>query len=233
MASGALLVLLGEECKRREEYIGLDKEYEVEVVLGAATDTGDALGLAALNATQSHFPDAAILHALRACTGTRTVPYPAFSSKTVAGKPLFMHALEGTLGGIAIPEHAETIYRISLLNAEELSAQALQARTRESLRDVPQSDEPSKGIGADFRQDAIRARWEQILDGSAEGGAVSRTFTLLRLRVTCASGTYMRTLAERLGRELVTEAFALSIRRTKIGRYVSFGPLGFWSRRYR
>lgn len=34
MAEGLLLILLGEECKNKEKYLGLDKEYEVEVLFG-------------------------------------------------------------------------------------------------------------------------------------------------------------------------------------------------------
>ncbi len=45
LASGKLLVLLGEECKRKDTYTGLDKEYEVSILLDLATDTGDLLGI--------------------------------------------------------------------------------------------------------------------------------------------------------------------------------------------
>ena len=226
MASGKLLILLGDECKRRDAYTGLDKEYEIEVVLGAATDTGDALGRAELksplpiNATQSHLSERAILKALRALSGTHHVPYPAFSSKTVNGKPLFQYALEGTLDSISIPEHDETVYRAQLLKTQQLDASALHARIRKLLAHAPHSDDPRKTLGADFRQDEIRARWEKLLTHGA--------FTVLTLRISCASGTYMRTFAARLGAALGTSGFALSIHRTRIGRYVPLGPLGFW-----
>ena len=45
MASGKLLVLFGEECKKQKSYTNLDKEYEIEVLFDVGTDTGDALGL--------------------------------------------------------------------------------------------------------------------------------------------------------------------------------------------
>ncbi len=226
MASGKLLILLGEECKRRGKYLGLDKEYEIEVVLGVSTDTGDALGLARLAADRTRHAQpapSAIRTALRTLIGTHTLPYPAFSSKTVAGKPLFTHALEGTLDEIAVPVHEETVYRISLLGSEEISAEELRERIGATLRTVPRSDEPSKGIGADFRQDAVRAQWNDLFTETGE-----RNFYVLTLRVTCGSGTYMRTLAERLGLALAMTAFSLSIHRTKIGRYVPLGPFGFW-----
>jgi len=231
MASGTLIVLLGDECKRRDTYMGLDKEYEIEVVLDATTDTGDALGRAEVNATESHLEKTAIVKALRQLSGTHNIPYPAFSSKTVDGKPLFQYALEGTLDSISIPKHDETIYRAKLLSKQELDATALRARIRTLLTRVPQSDDARKVLGADFRQDAIRARWESIFEKLSEQEK-SRTFTVLTLRVTCASGTYMRTLAARLGSALGTTGFALSIHRTKIGRYLPLGLFGFWRKQY-
>lgn len=231
MASGKLLVLLGDECKRRERYTGLDKGYVIEVALGLSTDTGDALGLAELRSdvpTGIKADAGRVRAALQSLTGSHRVPYPAFSSRTVNGKPLFKHALEGTLDTISIPEHTETIYRIDCVNERRMPAGELHKRIRETLRVVPRSDEPSKVLGADFRQNQIRAQWDSFFKTLPEG----RTFTILTLRVTCASGTYMRTLAERLGKALGTRAFALSIRRTKIGRYVPIGPFGFWIKEY-
>ena len=39
MAEGVLIVLVGEECLNKEKYLGLDKEYEFEVLFGFRTDT--------------------------------------------------------------------------------------------------------------------------------------------------------------------------------------------------
>ncbi len=227
MASGKLLVLLGDECKKQSEYTGLDKEYEIEVVLDLATDTGDALGLPSYTGVVTQPGRPQLREALAAVLGTHLVPDPAFSSKTVDGVPLFMHALEGTLDTIRIPEHDETVYRIKLTKEEHFNTDLLKTRIKDSLAVVPRSDEPSKARGADFRQDSIRETWASLFKTIP-----ARDFTVLTLRITCASGTYMRTLAERLAKELGTHAFALSIHRTKIGRYAGLGPVGFWSKSF-
>lgn len=227
MASGKLLMLLGDECKKQAEYTGLDKEYVIEVVFDLSTDTGDALGLPAYAGKETHPERASIRNALTSVTGTHTVPYPVFSSKTVGGKPLFLYTLEGTLGTIRIPEHEETIYGIKLLKLQDISSNKLRERVVEALKDVPRSDESSKVLGADFRQDVIRAGWRALFDRILE-----RNFTVLKLRVTCASGTYMRTLASRIAKELGTTGFALSIDRTKIGKHKQFGPFRLWTKRY-
>lgn len=227
MASGLLVVLVGDECKRKDRYTGLDKEYEVEVVLGIGTDTGDALGIPTSGEVLA-IPEEAIRTALRSVTGTHTVPYPAFSSKTVNGKPLFAYALEGTLDTIERPMHKETVHRIELEGFQTLTAAALENRVVSLLLKAPKAPEESKALGADFRQNAIRTAWEESFAATPNA-----SYPLLTLRVTCSSGTYMRTLAERIGQELDTSGFTLSIRRTRIGTYLPLGRrMGVWLKQY-
>lgn len=227
MAEGKLLVLLGDECKKQKRYHGLDKEYAIEVALDLETDTGDVLGMPRA-ANKETVPDArTIARALSAHTGAHTVPYPAFSSKTVSGKPLFLHALEGTLDTLHIPTHAETVYALRLESSASYSAQEVQARITNMLAHAPRSEEPSKALGADFRQDAIRAAWTELFAACPD-----RSFMVLKLRVACGSGTYMRTLAARVAASLGTQGLALSIRRTRIGRYRRFPGVGFWTKQF-
>lgn len=214
MAEGKLLILLGDECKRQRRYHELDKEYEIEVLLDAGSDTGDALGLVEYAGKETRHPTGAFGAACKAELGTHMRPYPAYSSKTVGGKPLFVHALEGALGSIEIPEHEERIYRIRLLSIDHLWTPALRARMEAFLAKVPRSDESSKTPGADFRIGEVRQSWERLFSEANE-----REFTVLRLQVACRAGTYMRALAPRLGAALGTKALALSIRRTRIGRF--------------
>lgn len=226
MAEGTLLVLVGDECKRQERYRNLDKEYEIEVLLDLSTDTGDVLGVPTYAETDT-VPEAnARTKSFRTQTGTHAVPYPPFSSKTVAGKPLFQYSLEGTLDSIEIPSHEETIYTIKEIGYANLSKKALKERIHTMLSLAPRTDTPSKRLGEDFRQNQIRAAWNELFDAMP-----NRSFFVLRLRVTCASGTYMRTLASRISSALGTTGMALSIRRTRIGRFSRL--LRFWVREYR
>lgn len=223
MASGKLLVLLGEECKRQKAYTKLDKEYEIEVLLDAGSDTGDALGLVEYAGKETRVERGALRKALRAELGVHVCAYPQFSSKTVGGKPLFLHALLGGISAINIPEHKEHIYRIKVQDISTISSEALAVRINEFLARVPKSGEPSKLLGADFRIEDVRASWEKLFSEAGQ-----RTFTVLSLRVSCGSGTYMRSLAGRIGQALGTRGLALSINRTKIGTYW----MGWWVRSF-
>lgn len=224
MASGKLLVLLGEECKRQKHYTGLDKEYEVSILLDLATDTGDVLGLPTYSTLHTEPSLSAVQEVLSNELGTRSHKYPAYSSKTVEGIPLFLHALRGTLGDIEIPTHSETIFSIRLVDTHHLPADAVYGYISQALRVVPRDDAPSKKEGADFRQDEIREAWQLLFAKIPE-----RTFTIIKIRVVCGTGTYMRSLAERVGHALGTTALAVSIHRTKIGKRRTLGPLSFFS----
>jgi tRNA pseudouridine(55) synthase len=227
MAEGKMLVLLGDECKKQTAYTKLDKEYEIEVLLDVKTDTGDVLGFPDISERRAVHSVADIKTVLGHERGVRSRKYPAYSSKTVHGKPLFLYALENTLSSITIPEHIETIYSLKHTGTETLSKDELKKRIEESLSLVPRSDEPSKILGADFRQDEVRARWQELLKK-----VPARTFIILTLRVTCGSGSYMRTLAERIGMSLGSTGLALSIKRTRIGKFAELGSVGFWLKQF-
>lgn len=226
MADGKLLVLIGDECKRQDVYSALDKEYEVEVLFGCASDTGDILGLAERAPAAAKPDERQIRRALRRQRGTKRLPYPAFSSKTVGGVPLFMHALQGTLDTLQIPTHNETIYQASLVSVRDVDAVSLLFDIESRIARVTYDPDPRKSMGADFRRADIRARWRDALASFAP------TYRIARIRVTAASGTYMRSLAARLGEDLETRALAFSITRTRIGRYQHLGPWGFWRTSY-
>jgi tRNA U55 pseudouridine synthase TruB len=74
MASGQLLILIGDECKKREKYDGLDKEYEVEILFGAESDTADILGLANLCNDKLNFSIVELKNELKRLIGKITFP---------------------------------------------------------------------------------------------------------------------------------------------------------------
>ncbi len=213
MAKGKLLILLGEECKKLHAYTGLDKEYEIEVLFDIGSDTGDALGFVTYSNRDTRVETDILKQIFKKEEGIHERAYPIFSSKTVGGKPLFLHALEGNISSITIPTHKEHIYSIKLLETKRMIVSELRNDISSFLDLVPLTDEPSKRLGADFRIKDVRASWEKLFQACGQ-----RNFCVVRMRVVCGSGSYMRTLAPRIGEALGTRALALSINRTKIGK---------------
>lgn len=228
MASGLLLVLVGDECKRQERYHTLDKEYEFEVLFGVTSDTADVLGLLEWQ-DAPQLGEAQLRRVARSLEGTVTLPYPHFSSRTVKGKPLHTWTLEGRLDEIEIPMRTSTVYKLNCTELRTISKDALIRTASEKIESIPTVTEERKAFGADFRRHDVRASWAAFADDVT----APNIYQIATFTCTASSGTYMRTLAEVIAKELGAIGLAFSIHRTKIGRYrkLPFG-LGYWSERF-
>lgn len=209
MASGKLLVLIGEECKNRAKYLGLDKEYEFEVLLGVESDTGDILGIPSLMTGADSYSEAEVHTAVLSLIGEHSLPYPVYSSRTVNGKPLFHYAHNGGLGEVTVPTTDMIVHEGFVRSIKTLSHQAV---IRSIIRRIEQFNPVVNPmlIGSDFRKDLIVAKWKE-LESSAQG-----TVTIISCSVRVSSGTYIRTLAPMIAQLLGTKGLAHSIHRTKI-----------------
>lgn len=226
MASGKLLILIGDECKQQTKYHSFDKAYTVEILFGTSSDTGDVLGLLTLGNT-SLITERQCRVLLQKLVGEINLPYPHFSSKTVRGKPLHMWTLEGRLGEIDIPIKKSRIHALHFKNLRTMSKDAVLKTVREKIETIPEVTDPKKALGSDFRRVAVRAAWNVFEKNG------NKTYQVLTITCIASSGTYMRSLAEKIGTDLGTCALAYSIHRTDIGRYVSLtSQHGFWIRRF-
>ena len=226
MAEGLLLILVGDECKKKQKYLGLDKEYEIEVLLGVGSDTGDILGIV----KEGHSKESAgfesgleiisedlIKLKISELIGKRFEKYPAFSSKPINGKPMFALAKEGGLAEMdsnEIPQKEIEIYSIDFVDTKDIDRRGL----------VEVSTNRIKKVKGDFRQQEIMDSWSNIGDNLNKGEVGTKNvditkFSIIKLTVKASSGAYMRTLAQKLGESLGTKALAWRIRRTKIGEY--------------
>lgn len=228
MASGKLLILIGEECKQQERYHALDKEYEFEVLFGIGSDTGDVLG-------RLSFGDAPQINEADLCKIARTLsratlslPYPKFSARTVQGKPLHTWTLEGRLDEIEIPTATTHIHKLTLESIRTVQSETIYNEVAEKIETIPEVTDERKRLGADFRRADVRADWQEFAIEF-----LCKEFTIAKFRCIASSGTYMRSLAEHIGKEMGTSALAYSIHRTTVGRYLllPFG-LGIWKKRY-
>ena len=207
MAEGALLVLIGEENKKREEYLNLEKEYTFDVLFGFSTDTYDILGKltqAFSKITNTRASMKAVLDAVGAMRGKRKQKYPPYSSKTVEGKPLFKWAREGKLDEITIPKHKIEIFSSALTGMRTVRAEDLWS----------QIDKDIRYLKGDFRQKEIRNCWWEHLRP-----LYGEVFDVATVHTHSSSGTYVRMLTQELGGRTNIPALALKIVRTRVGKY--------------
>jgi tRNA pseudouridine55 synthase len=227
LAEGVLLILVGDECLKKEDYLNLPKVYEVDILFGFATDTYDLMGKIVedktpsevlfkrssdegdrsqrqtiLNSTSDYV--SRIQEIFPVFTGKIKQQYPPYSSRPVNGKPLFMWAREGRLDEIEIPTHDVFIEKIEIIKQKEITGKNLYEKIKKDIARV-------KG---DFRQEEIIALWENELKDKYQ-----EKYPVIRLRVNCGSGAYMRSLAHEIGQMIEVQSFALNIVRTKAGVY--------------
>jgi tRNA pseudouridine(55) synthase len=222
MAEGVLLLLLGDTCKEIARYRDHDKTYIVEVLLGVKTDTGDLLGIAKkvapLQDTSQTFSQNNLAEFLQEFIGAHEWEYPVFSSKTVQGKPLFRWFYEGRIGDIVIPKRTMVIHTVRFVGVREISVSELREQVHARIAQVTQVEEVDKEWGKDFRRTEVLAVWGSHLgEHTTATTETSHGFTVLTFECQCGSGTYMRTLAEKIGEKIGVPACAFSIMRIQVG----------------
>ncbi len=199
MASGLLLILTDEECLKAKDYFHLDKTYKYKILFGVGSDSYDSLGLieevdtSSIDITKLNLP-----------VGEYVFEYPHFSSKTVAGKPLWEYKKEGLINSITIPSYKLKIFNHRILSNEQASGKKIAEEQIERVKKV-------KG---DFRQAQIIKSWEEFKNKYGENN-----FTIMENEVCISGGGYVRNIAKFIGEKLNTKAIAKDIVRTKIGKW--------------
>ena len=213
LAEGVLLILVGDECLKKDEYLALSKEYELEILFGFETDTYDLMGIVEVQplagfggCTSTSDFDLEIKNILPQFIGRINQDYPSYSSRTVKGKPLFQWAREGKLDEITIPSHQVYVSDIEIIKENFITGFDLLEKIKNDISLV-------KG---DFRQNEIINTWESVLKNELEN-----KYKTITLRVSCGSGVYVRSIAHDLGKKLGIPALALNIKRTKVGSFKS------------
>lgn len=190
MAEGWMHVLWNGDMEEKASLSSLDKTYEIEVVLGISTDTGDVLGLIT-DSDVKNVEAAKVSGVLQSFVGPFTYPYPKYSSPNI----------KETLKGGKKEERLQkgTIYSIEEVRGEAVTGEDLE-KTIENKLLLCKMDN-------DFRLEQIQERWKVYFQEN------KNSYLKVTLRVECSSGTYMRTLAEEIGKKVGMPAFAFSIKR--------------------
>ncbi len=202
MAKGILLVLVGDENKKRKIYEDLPKEYSFRAVFGIATDTYDVMGrIIHTNQTLPINVKEKIQEVLPSFFGIYMQEYPPYSSRTVQGKPLYYWARENKLTEIVIPKKQVEIFSLKLESVSEITCTQLVEKAKKAI----------VSASGDFRQKEILNDWDLFLEKNN-----NNSFPIAQLSLHCSSGTYVRQIIYELALHLRTHAIALEITRTKV-----------------
>ncbi|MEK7635031.1 MAG: hypothetical protein AAB446_01195 [Patescibacteria group bacterium] len=211
LAEGVLLMASGEDVKRKEEFLGLDKEYDFISIFGFATDTYDILGkivrvekLEGLSETE--LGKVAIVY-----EGEREQKYPFYSSKMISSRgsfspesPRVSSQSSARLSSENFPSKKINIHKVKFHKLDTLSSKELFGRL---LMDISK-------VRGDFRQNEILILWKEILFKCPQNKIFLGKFS-----AHVSSGTYIRSLVNDMGNTLGLGATTLSIKRTRVGNY--------------
>lgn len=195
-ASGEIIFLTNEDIKQKDNYLNTDKLYQVELLFGISTDTGDLLGLIKDINFDYGLDEDKLNDSLEKLTGQRIQKFHNFSSKVVDGKPLWQHAKEGSTLEVS---HQINIYSIDLESIKKIN-----------IKDIyNQVQNITNLVNGDFRQKDILSSWQKENLNNKE-------FNIATVLVKASSGSYMRVLAEELGILLNVPICAYGINRIKV-----------------
>lgn len=204
MAEGLLIILTGEECKEKDAYVQLDKEYEFEILFGFSTDTGDLLGMVQRNQEYKNVLSVKDIEKILSIFGDSYIQkYPAYSSKTISGTPLFVYARENRMVK-DLPTHEVSINNVKTMGLLSLSANDLEKKIVEKINSVQ----------GDFRQKEILEKWKEVFLNKKQ-----ETFHTLSLNISVSSGFYVRQFVVDIGEKMGISCVTFSIKRIRIGEY--------------
>lgn len=159
LATGLLIILVGDYCKRANEFLKLDKTYQVEVKLGETSATDDGEG-EKTHASYEEPTKPSVLRVVKSFHGDIKQIPPQFSAIKVDGKRAYKQARSGK--SVDLEPRKVTIYEI---------------------------------------------------------GHIEYSYPHIRFTADVSSGTYIRSLARDIGKELGTGAYMSNLKRTNIGKY--------------
>jgi tRNA pseudouridine55 synthase len=167
LASGLMIVGFNKGTKKLKKYLGLDKVYTADILIGKSTTTGDKEGeVVEEKEYLGDIKEIDIEEALESLLGERYYPAPLYSAVKVLGKPLYKYARDGKEPPF-IPEKKMYLKKY------------------------------------------------QVLDFYKSGN-----YFIIKIRVEVGSGTYIRTLAEELGKILKYPASIKTLYRLSIDKYL-------------
>ncbi len=204
MAEGLLILLIGDENKKREEYLQYTKVYSFSILCDVSSDTYDVMGRITPSPSTSHLHRDTLDTYLGDIKSLSHLPYPPYSSKTVNGKPLHWYASNNLLSTITMPDKQISIKTLDLLSVDEVPNEVIYSSIQDRIQRVQ----------GNFRQMETLSDWNNFFTSK-----ITPTMCLIHCKAEVSSGTYIRSIVNELGKRRSVPMITYSIRRTQIGSY--------------
>ncbi len=204
MARGLVLLLVGDECKNMDKYLGYNKEYEFEIIFGLSTDTDDPMGIIG---TPIIYDEKEIEYycdkikqylSEKYKIGKFQQNFHNYSSKRVNGKPMWEYMQTNTC--IEQPSHQVEIFAVELKNIKKYDFNDWKNNIIETINNIDKKN--------NFRQDAIINIYNKLQGFNY--------IYSLPIKINVSSGFYVRQLVADIKNNLDISILTYDINRTKI-----------------
>ena len=213
LATGILLVCIGNATKLAERLQSHHKEYIAGVTFGATTPSYDLEKEIDRFFPHEHITAEAVADALPSFIGEQDQIAPLFSAKSVDGVRAYELARKLHKEGKTLDEAAEELIRVSRINITELELVKFdEASDNCGVRNNPSHSLCGQG-GSTVSHTTLSDASKRInvTDNSALG------LPRADIRIACSKGTYVRAFARDLGEALGSGAHLDSLLRSRSG----------------
>jgi tRNA pseudouridine(55) synthase len=199
MARGLVLLLVGDECKNMDKYLGYNKEYEFEIIFGLSTDTDDPMGII----NNLYYYDEKKIEYY--CDKIKKFIEPKkfqqnfhnYSSKRVKGKPIWEYTKTDTT--VIIPSHQVEIFNIEFKDIKKYDFNEWRNNIIETINKIDKKN--------DFRQEEIIKNYQNIN---------FKELYSLPIKINVSSGFYVRQLVADIKNHLDISILTYDINRINI-----------------
>ena len=209
LATGVLMVCIGNATKRAEALQARDKEYIAGISFGATTPSYDLEKVPDCRFSTDAVNEASLRKALKSFLGEQEQIAPLFSAKSI--------------DGVRAYELARKLYKRQALTQDQ-SELIRPARIRiDNLELLSFSESGNMLHAPDFDPDYSGMTEEEILRAKGKNSRInvvdarSLGLPIAEIRINCTKGTYIRAFARDLGEALDSGAFLSYLIRTRSG----------------
>lgn len=203
LASGVLVVCIGNACKQAQAIQATDKQYLAGICFGATTPSYDREKDIDRFYPHDMINAESVAAALPGFLGSQRQLAPLFSAKQVDGVRAYELARKLYADGKALDEAASELLHFSDIVISNLTLEDMRVRGKEA------DSVPADGASS-------RINVAPVPEGLPEA----------LIRIDCSKGTYIRSFARDLGERLGTGAFLSSLVRSRCGAYNVNDALG-------
>ena len=211
-ATGLLILLSGKYTKKSGEFLKLDKVYEATMKLGYVSSTGDPEG---------EITEIAFLEHSETFPKEKLSDSPDFYNIS----PLKNSASNASIENFSEAENVVKMTPREYYLRSKKAIPVISATLNSFIGTITQTPPRYSAIKINGQRAYKLAREGKDFDIPSREVTIysikilKYNYPLLTIRVHCSSGTYIRTLAEDIGKALGTGAYLTALRRTNIGHY--------------